>query len=347
MTVGGPPRFLYIDDDEGLRRLSAKHLQRRGFDVVTAATGPEGIALLEGAAFDVVAIDHYMPEVDGLETLRRLAAALPDHPPVVYVTGSDESRIAVAALKAGAADYVVKSIGEEFFDLLATALLQAVEREGLKRAAAEAQAALRDTNARLETLLREMNHRIANSLQMVSAFVIMQTSALGDENAKAALRQTQQRILAVAQAHRKLYTADDIETVEMADYLAALLVDLEDTWSAPAAPRRLRLEADVLKLKTDKAVAVGVIVNELVSNACKYAYPADGAGEVRVLLRRKGETGFHLAVEDDGPGFEAATMPRGTGIGRKLVAAMAANLRCEVDYRREATGFRIRLDAAI
>ncbi|WP_152045439.1 sensor histidine kinase [Aureimonas psammosilenae] len=343
--MGQPPRVLYIDDDEGLCHLAARNLKRRGFDVATAQSGPEGERRLLGEAFDLVAIDHYMPGVDGLQTLKRLSEVLPVLPPVVYVTGSEESRIAVAALQAGATEYVVKSIGDEFFDLLAQTFHQALDRAALKREAAAAQAALAQTNQRLETLLKEVNHRIANSLQMVSAFVIMQGAALTDETAKAALKQTQQRILAIAQVHRKLYTSNDVEVVDMADYLSALMADLQDTWSIPSAPRRLSLQAEDLKLKTDRAVAVGVIVNELVSNACKYAYAPGSAGDVRVLFGASGE-GFRLTVEDDGPGFAPDTLPRGTGLGRKLVAAMAATLRCEIDYASGPTGFRVGLQAS-
>ena len=92
-------------------------LARKGYDVTTAANGDEGIAMTASQAFDLVAVDHYMPGRDGLSTLEGLRA-LPDCPPIVYVTGSEESRIAVAALKAGAQDYVVKAVGDDFFDLL-------------------------------------------------------------------------------------------------------------------------------------------------------------------------------------------------------------------------------------
>jgi two-component sensor histidine kinase len=84
-----------------------------------------------------------------------------------------------------------------------------------------------------------------------------------------------------------------------------------------------------------------------VSNACKYAYGPDRGGEVRVLLRRDGAEAFSLGVEDDGPGFDADASPRGTGLGRKLVGAMAATLRSEMRYAMEPTGFRISLRAGL
>ncbi|GAA3255599.1 hypothetical protein GCM10020258_14160 [Sphingomonas yabuuchiae] len=99
---------------------------------------------------------------------------------MVYVTGSDEGRIAVAALKAGAADYVVKTVGEDFFDLLSASFAQVLDRARLERAKAAAEAELRATNARLEAMLSEVNHRVANSLQLVSAMIGLQKGVLTD-----------------------------------------------------------------------------------------------------------------------------------------------------------------------
>ncbi len=335
-------RVLYIDDDEGLRSLVRKSLERRGYSVALAASGAEGVAMATEEPFDIVAVDHYMPDLDGLETLGQLRG-LPVPPPVVYVTGSDESRVAVAALKAGAADYVVKTPGEAFFDLMDSAFQQALTQVRLERARLEAEEALRVTNARLETMLREVNHRVANSLQLVSAFVQMQGSALSDTAARTALQDTQRRIEAIMQVHRRLYTSDHVEAVEMSGYLHALLHELEDTWSTPESPRRLVLTSEALRLHTDKAVSVGVIVNELVTNACKYAYGADQGGEVRVSLARDGPGHLLLRVEDDGIGMQPVSDKRGTGLGGKIVGAMAASLKAVVKYDPQGPGVRASL----
>ena len=272
--------------------------------------------------------------------------ALPDTPAVVYVTGSEEGRIAVAALKAGAADYVVKTVGEDFFDLLAAAFDAVRARTQLQREKATAEAELRGSNARLEALLKEVNHRVANSLQLVSAMVSLQAGALSDAPAKDALEDTQRRISAIAQVHRRLYTSDDVENVDMQEYLVALVDELRAAWSTDAAPRRLLLRADPIRLPTDRAVSLGVIVTELVSNACKYAYPG-AAGEVRVALAREGDTRFRLAVEDDGIGMPADMKPRGTGLGTKLIRAMAQSLQSVVEYERADPGVRATLRAAL
>ena len=332
------PRVLYVDDDDGLRLLTRRALERRGFSVDLAASGPEGSTMAEAGEYDVVAIDHYMPGQDGLVTLDQVRERAP-HSCVVYVTGSEEGRIAVAALKAGAVDYVVKSAGDDYFDLLARAIGQASAGSALKREKEQAEAMLRTSNERLQTLLHEVNHRVSNSLQLVTAFVQLQARNLEDGAARSALEDTQRRISAIAQVHRRLYTSTDVQSVAMDEYLSALLAELEETWSTPATRRELRLAAQPVRMLTDRAVALGVIVNELVSNACKYAYPSGTQGTIRVDLREE-DGRVLLGVEDDGCGMPADGAVLGTGLGTKLVRSMVASLGASIGYTDRAPGTR-------
>lgn len=337
-------RILYIDDDAGLRTLVAKLLGRRGYEVVTVGSGTEGIEAARAGDFDIIAVDHYMPGLNGLDTLAELRT-LPGCPPVVYVTGSEESSVAVAALKAGAYDYVVKAVGEDFVDLLEQAFTLALARVRLESEKAAVEDQLLAANDRLETLLKEVNHRVANSLQLVSTFVHLQSRALENEAAREALDDTQRRIQAIAQVHRKLYSSGEVDSIAMDEYLAAIVEELEETWSTPVAPRSIRLTVEPLRLHRDKAVSLGVIVNELVSNACKYAYDADCPGEIRIALARTDNDRFSLLVEDDGVGMVAGEPPKGSGLGSKLVLAMAKSLAAEFDYDQDYRGVRARLIA--
>jgi two-component sensor histidine kinase len=338
---GADRRVLYVDDDEGLRRLVSRALARRGYEVTCAASAEEGLELSARQRFDVIALDHYMPGMGGFEALTALVAR-GDPSPIVYVTGSEETRVAVAALKAGAADYVVKTPGEEFFDLLDSAFRAALEQVRLRRQALEADEALRASHQRLQVLLREVNHRVANSLQLVSAFVHLQAAAIQDEAARAALEDTQRRIDAIGQVHRRLYTSDDVESVDMQAYLAALVGELEESWTGGGAVAgRLKLDAEPIRLDTDRAVSMGVIVNELITNACKYAYPAGENGEIRVLLMRE-DGAVRLVVEDDGRGLGPGA-PEGTGLGGRLIGAMARSLQSEIEYHPRHPGLRATL----
>lgn len=341
-----PRRILYIDDDAGTRRLVEKLLGRRGHTIVPAESGQEAIALAREGGFDLIAVDHYMPGMDGLETLVELQK-LPDCPPIVYVTGSEESSVAVAALKAGAYEYVVKSTGDDFVDLLERSFSHALQTDRLRSEKTQAEEDLRTANERLGLLLREVNHRVANSLQIASTMVGMQARLLPEGQAREALDDTQRRIDAIAQVHRGLYASDDVNSIAMDQYMGALIAELEQTWSSSATPRTIRLTAQPFELHAEKAVSLGVIVNELVSNACKYAYSNGSPGEVRVELALDDERHFRLLVEDDGCGMTEGDAPRGTGLGSKLIVAMARSLSSQLIYDPGHNGVRATLRAPV
>lgn len=344
---GGPVRLLYIDDDAALGRLVQKTLARQGIEVVHATSGDAGLQRLTAETFDVVALDHYMPDRDGLDVLEELSR-LPDVPPVIYATGANEGRIAVAAMKAGAADYVIKDVGGVFMDLLASAARQAIEARELRLARENAEAEMRAARDRAEMLLREVNHRVANSLQLVGSLVAMQQRGVADPAARAALGETQGRIAAIAQIHRRLYTSSDVSTVEMNAYLAGLGAELEAAMSAaatgadtdPAPPgHTLVLDLAPVRMPTDKAVALGVVVTELVTNAFKYAYPDGEPGEIRVRLAPAG-LGLELVVEDDGSGLSQDAAAKGSGLGMRVVRAMLDPLKATVAFDPAHRGTR-------
>ncbi|HLZ73909.1 MAG TPA: histidine kinase dimerization/phosphoacceptor domain -containing protein [Phenylobacterium sp.] len=230
-------------------------------------------------------------------------------------------------------------------DLTASRAALAELNRGLEAEVASRTLDLQASNTRLEALLGEVNHRVANSLQLVSAFVQMQAQAVDEGVARSALKDTQRRIEAIIQVHRRLYSSGDVTSVNMQDYLEALVRELEDTLSSAASPRRLRLVSDEVRLETDRAVSVGVIVNELVTNACKYAYRRGEPGEVRIRLADGGGS-LMLTVEDDGAGMPPDGAVQGTGLGGRLIRAMAASLNSEVIYDAAHSGVRATLRLA-
>jgi two-component sensor histidine kinase len=290
-----------------------------------------------------------MPDTDGLDTLERIRDRL-EPPPVLYVTAAEDGRIAVAALKAGAADYVIKDVGEAFFDLLATSITQAVEQEKLRREKDAANEAMREARDRGEWLLREVNHRCANSLQLVATLVSMQVSWIDDAAAKSALVETVSRINAVSQVHRRLYSTDDVRTVEMHTYLEGLVGEIGSAVNAGVQGYAIRLDAESLRQPADRAISIGVMVSELITNAVKYAYPGGRAGEIRVSLRQSSPEMLELSVEDDGVGVSMEQTARGEGgLGMRIIVAMTDALKGEIRRTTSASGTRvmIRLPAQV
>lgn len=338
------PTLLYIDDDEALGRLVTRGLQRQGFCVEHVLSGEAGLARLRQGGIDVIALDQYMPGLDGLETLEQIQN-IPDAPPVVFVTASQDSKIAVTALKAGASDYLVKDTQGEFIPLLQVAADQAVRQAIIRKARDDAEAevrASRDRYAALaaerEMLLREVNHRVGNSLQIIASLLHLQASSSRQEEVKAALTNAMGRVAAVAQVHRRLYTSHDLKSVMLNQYLEALLEDLRRSAEGNRMSR-LTLQAEPIEIDPDRAVAIGIIVNELVMNAVKYAYP-DSKGPIHVELNGAGDD-CELVIADDGVGLAAKANPHSTGMGQRIVGAMATKLDATVARDPDHSGTRM------
>jgi len=335
------PHVLYVDDDPGLARLVEKALQRRGLGFNHAPNAEEGLELIRAGGIDVLVLDHYLPTGTGLDMLAALAS-FEDKPAVVYVTGSAETAVAVAALKSGATDYVPKTLSEEFMDLLVAAIEHAVERVRLNRAKAKAERDMLEARERAEMLLGEVNHRVANSLAMVAALVGLQANAVTDAEAKSALAETQARIHAIAGVHRHLYTSDDVRSVQVADYVNSLVAELEASVQLEGKTATLRVDVEPFPMSTEKVASLGVMLTELVTNALKYAYAGRDVGEVRIAMRRDDER-VELRVEDDGIGWSGTGKPQGTGLGSRIVKAMAHSLAADVAYENEGGGTTVRV----
>lgn len=176
---------------------------------------------------------------------------------------------------------------------------------------------------RIEHLLRELSHRVGNNLSMVSSFLLLEAMKAEDDNVRRALENAHQRILGIASAQRRLRIDTDSAHVDLAPYLAAIVEDVRQT--LPGEGISLAIEAEALQLRGADAVALGIIVNELVTNALKHAFP-DGRGSVAVSLETQ-RGSVLLEVSDNGSGFSGN---EGAGLGALLVRSMVAALEGRV-----------------
>jgi two-component sensor histidine kinase/CHASE3 domain sensor protein len=199
---------------------------------------------------------------------------------------------------------------------------------------------------RAEVLLSEVNHRVANSLTLVTSLVHLQRNAVADQAAKTALDETQARIFAISSVHRRLYTSGDVRFVSLDEYLSSLLDQLATSMRNEGHGATLRYQLEPLQLPTDASVNLGVVAIELVTNAFKYAYP-DRNGEVRVRLKNLPDRKVELVVEDDGVGFTDGAPARGTGLGTRIVKAMAATMNADIQYVARTPGTGARLTFAL
>jgi PAS domain S-box-containing protein len=194
---------------------------------------------------------------------------------------------------------------------------------------------------RIAALLQELGHRVKNSLQIISSIINLEARHQKSGVGRAALERVSNRIAALGQLYAKLATTQSIEVVDAATYLDALCRDLiasmhEEVGTSIILTTDIESEA----LPVDRAISLGLIVNELVTNAVKYAFPDEKSGTVRVTLKRV-QGLLHLAVSDDGKGLDPRRAD--SGVGGRLVEIFAQQLGGRVERESGNNGTTVRL----
>jgi two-component sensor histidine kinase len=200
--------------------------------------------------------------------------------------------------------------------------------------------AMRGSLREKEVLLKEIHHRVKNNLQVISSLLNLQARYLPDPAAREIFRASQHRVQSIALVHEKLYQSADLSHVDFSDYTVALLDNLFETFDA--GPRGISKLIDIgaIRLSVDIAIPCGLIVNELVTNALKHAFPGGREGTVRVILREGADGALDLTVGDDGVGLPEGVDPRKTSsLGLDLVFTFADQLDAQVEVGRQGGSF--------
>jgi two-component sensor histidine kinase/DNA-binding NarL/FixJ family response regulator len=195
-----------------------------------------------------------------------------------------------------------------------------------------------------EVLLREVHHRVKNNLQIVSSLLDLQYFNINDKQAVQALRATQDRIKSMALVHEKLYLTTDVANIDFTIYLESLTEHLCNSYLIDPEQVSLVIDVENVKLSIDKAIPCGLIINELVSNSLKYAFPQGRQGIVAIRLHEDEKGNLILSVTDDGVGLPAGMDFSSTGsMGLQLVNLLTRQLRGEISLSNEkGTAFTIR-----
>jgi two-component system, sensor histidine kinase PdtaS len=209
-----------------------------------------------------------------------------------------------------------------------------------KRADEKVRASLREK----EVLLKEIHHRVKNNLQVTSSMLRLQSTAIRDEGAREMFMESQNRIRSMALVHEKLYRSSDLSRVDLADYTNDLAKLLFRSFGVDRGRITLAVEAEQLHLSIETAVPCGLILNELLSNCLKHAFPDRRRGMIRVGIATTGEGYLTLWVKDDGVGMPPHLDVTGAEtLGLLLVKTLVDQLQAELEVRRDAgTEVRIR-----
>jgi PAS domain S-box-containing protein len=209
----------------------------------------------------------------------------------------------------------------------------------------EAEGKLKASLEEKEVLLKEIHHRVKNNLQIIASMLNLQMGALRDEATRAPLLESQGRVRTLALIHEKLYGSADLSKIPFDEYISDLATSLVSSYLGPSSRVRLDLDLERIPLGIETSIPLSLILNELISNALKHAFPGGREGRIAIRLKRSESSSLEVSVRDDGVGMpgDLAVETAGT-LGLQLVGVLVRQLRADLNIHREGgTKFRITL----
>lgn len=240
-------------------------------------------------------------------------------------------------------------VQERTADLRRTNLQLRTEMEERKKAGEQVQKSLQEK----DVLLREIHHRVKNNLQIIQSMLNLQLPQIKDEKTVALFKESQDRVFSMALIHEKLYQSETLARINFDEYISSLVNHLFLSYGAAGRAIRSKISTEGIILDVDVTIPCALIVNELVSNALKHAFPTPrpkgAAGEISVGLRHGQENLFLLTICDNGTGLpEDFDVQQSASLGLKLVLALVRQLQGSIHMSRSCgVGFTISFPAKI
>ncbi|HBK96478.1 MAG TPA: histidine kinase, partial [Microcoleaceae bacterium UBA10368] len=198
---------------------------------------------------------------------------------------------------------------------------------------ARIQAALREK----EILLKEIHHRVKNNMQVVSSLLQLQAQYIEDETTLSLFEESQNRIHSMALIHEQLYQSENLDRIDLPLYVENLVANVYQSFGCCNSSIQIQLNIDPISLNIETAIPCGLIINELVSNSLKYAFPYSRAGEINIKFCEISSQQFHLSIQDNGVGFPADfdvenTETLGIRLVRMLTSQLDGSLTIDSQY---------------
>lgn len=323
-----PLRMLLVEDSEDDAVLLLRELRRGGYKPVyeRVDTPVNMLAALSEERWELIICDHSMPDFSAPAALKLLQEKELDIP-FIIVSASIGEDIAVAAMKAGAHDYIMKGNLARLVPAVKRELREAEGRFARRRAEEQIKASLQEK----EVLLREIHHRVKNNLQIISSLLNLQAKYLKDEQVLEIFKNSQNRIESMALIHEQLYQSKNFAKIDFADYIRKLVSNLFSAYVVNSDTTKLQLNLEDIFIGIDVAIPCGLIINELLLNSLKYAFPEGKSGIIRVDFYLTEKEKFVLIVSDNGIGFPKDFDFKNTeSLGLEIVNALANQLEGDI-----------------
>lgn len=194
-----------------------------------------------------------------------------------------------------------------------------------------------------EILLQEVHHRVKNNLQVISSLIYLQHQKIGDTKVKKYLQTTENRVRAMAFIHEQLYQFKDFSRIEYAAYIRELIEYLYDSYKLDHAQVEIAMDIENLYLNLSTSIPLGLLINEIISNTFKYAFPDKRTGRIDITLKEQEDNHYLLEIADDGIGIpESVSLETTESLGMKLIEALVNQLEGEMELKRDkGTAYRV------
>jgi two-component sensor histidine kinase len=198
-------------------------------------------------------------------------------------------------------------------------------------------------------LLKEIHHRVKNNLQIISSLLNLQSRSIDNEKYLNIFKESQNRIRTMALVHEKLYQSDDLGHINLPNYLYNVAMNLFHSYSSNSREIQLKTDIDDISLDIELAIPCGLIVNELISNSIKYAFPEDRHGKINLEVKLMNDELYEIVIKDDGIGIpDSISLEKTSSLGLQLVRALVNQINGEMSlFKNNGTKFVIKFNKHI
>lgn len=301
--------ILTIDDEESVRKSFKRYLEDLDYVVFEASNGKTGLDIFLEKNPDLVLIDLRMPEVDGFDVITRIKEKSPDTP-LIVISGAGNINDVVESIHKGAWDYLMKPIND--ISILKHTIDKAFERaflikenrdyqEHLEELVSLKTESLKKLLKEKEILLKELHHRVKNNLNLILSLFELSGKHKENEEFNEYFMKIQNRIYSIALIHKLLYKSQEISKINFERYVNDLIINLKK--SLDIKNINFNVTAEEHEIDLDKIKTLGIILNELITNSIKHAFPGDKEGIININFK-KTDLVYELTIEDNGIGIK-------------------------------------------
>lgn len=310
-----PMRVVVAEDEYLLSEDITRTLKKMGHHIVgEAVDGKEAVKIVMEKEPDIVLMDIQMPKMDGLEAARQIQSKKPT--PIVVLTAHESQDLVDRASESGVSIYLTKppqtaeiqramtmAVARHQDVLELRRLNNALSKEVENRIKIES--FLKATLEEKDVLLREIHHRVKNNFAMISSLLNLQARQIENGKAQAAVLQSRDRIHSMALIHEKLYQSGELAKINLLEYLKSLTTEIIQSRQTLETKVAIRCQGDDIITGVEQAIHCGLIINELVTNALKYAFQNSSGlkNTIQVTLERNKADRAMLTVRDNGIGL--------------------------------------------